>query len=370
MINIRYHIVSITAVFLALGIGIALGSTFLDGATVDVLNRNITDAETRIREGKDRIAELEAQVDDARARDEAMILLGTDRLLGEQLAEQPVLVVASPDAADGDLDALRSVLERSGADLRGTLELSDRLAFEGDEVDAELASALGLDDPTPQELRSAVDAALVEALREAGRPGDDDVPAGEEPGATPADPTTTTTSAPADPAATTTTEAGTTTTTEAAEDGLDEGEQPAIVTALLEGGYLELQPGPGGAGDAPILAEPGYRYVYVGGPSPDPGDTDLLLALLPGSSAGDALPAVVASGTAPTPSGEGEEPEPTIVARVRADDDLASRYTTIDDLETFSGLAATVFSLADLGAVPVGHYGQADGASAVLPPDR
>ena len=30
MINLRYHIVSITAVFLALGIGTALGGTFLD----------------------------------------------------------------------------------------------------------------------------------------------------------------------------------------------------------------------------------------------------------------------------------------------------------------------------------------------------
>ena len=35
MINLRYHIVSITAVFLALGIGLTLGSTFLDRVTVD-----------------------------------------------------------------------------------------------------------------------------------------------------------------------------------------------------------------------------------------------------------------------------------------------------------------------------------------------
>ena len=38
MINLRYHIVSLIAVFLALGIGVAMGSTFLDRATVDNLN--------------------------------------------------------------------------------------------------------------------------------------------------------------------------------------------------------------------------------------------------------------------------------------------------------------------------------------------
>ena len=50
MINIRYHIVSITAVFLALGIGVALGSTFLDRVTVNVLDDQISSAENRIRE--------------------------------------------------------------------------------------------------------------------------------------------------------------------------------------------------------------------------------------------------------------------------------------------------------------------------------
>ena len=54
--------------------------------------------------------------------------------------------------------------------------------------------------------------------------------------------------------------------------------------------------------------------------------------------------------------------------RHAAADALAEGYTTVDDIDTFAGLAATVFSVADLGLVEPGHYGQADGASAVLPP--
>lgn len=370
MINIRYHIVSITAVFLALGIGVALGSTFLDGATVDVLNRNITDAETRIREGKDRIAELEREADDAQARDDALILLGTDRLLAEQLADQPVLVVAEPDVDDGDLDALRSVLERSGADLRGTLEVSDRLAFDGDEVDAELAADLGLEDPTPAELRDAVDAALVDALAAAGAPAPEPSEDDEATTTTTTTATTSTTAAaPGDGATTTTAPPATTTTTEASEPAGLDGDQPEIITTLLDRGYLELQPGPGRDDGDAVLAETGYRYVYLGSGNPDDGATDLLYALLPAGGDGAALPVVVAAGS-PLPTADGEDANPSIVARVREDDERSGRYTTVDDIETFSGLAATVFSVADLGAVPVGHYGQADGASAVLPPNR
>ena len=45
MINLRYHIVSIVAVFLALGIGVALGSSFVDGFVVETLRRNVDSLE-------------------------------------------------------------------------------------------------------------------------------------------------------------------------------------------------------------------------------------------------------------------------------------------------------------------------------------
>ena len=48
MINLRYHIVSITAVFLALGIGVVMGTSFLGKATVDQLKTQISRAESRI----------------------------------------------------------------------------------------------------------------------------------------------------------------------------------------------------------------------------------------------------------------------------------------------------------------------------------
>ncbi len=48
MINFRYHVVSLTAVFLALVIGVAMGSTVISKATVDGLRSNVKRVETRI----------------------------------------------------------------------------------------------------------------------------------------------------------------------------------------------------------------------------------------------------------------------------------------------------------------------------------
>ena len=48
MINLRYHIVSIIAVFLALAIGVVMGTSFLGKATVDQLKTQISRAESRI----------------------------------------------------------------------------------------------------------------------------------------------------------------------------------------------------------------------------------------------------------------------------------------------------------------------------------
>lgn len=347
MINIRYHIVSITAVFLALGIGVVLGSTFLDGATVDVLNRNIQSAENRIKETNAENDRLNAQLAKSRERDDSLILVGSESLLADQLTDLPVLVVAAPGVDGGDIDVLATMLERSGADFRGTVQLSDKLAFASD-VDTDLAADLELTDPDLATLRSTSRSAVIEALTAAGIPLDD---RGLAVGTDDAPATTTTTTTP---------------------DGTvpdpitpPDGSQPLAITALIDRGYLKVTPGAGFTEDDPILETTGYRYVYLGAPDLDATQNDLLLDLLP--STGSALPTTVISATQPAAKAE-EVVDPTVVARVRASDDLRQRYNTVDDAETFAGLVATVFTLRDMGTVPPGQYGQADGASSVLPP--
>ena len=353
MINIRYHIVSITAVFLALGIGVALGSTFLDRATVNVLDNNITSAENRIKATNSENDRLNKQLEEAKERDASLILVGSESLLADQLKDVPVLTIAAPGVDKRNIDALNTVIERSGADYRGTVQLSDKLAFAGD-VDANLAGDLDLPNATPVTLREGAAATVVAALRSAGEPL---TRTGEAPGSG----TTTSTS--------TSTSTTSTTLVKGAEGCCEattpDGSTPDGIAALMDRGYLKVQPGPGYTSDDPILATTGYRYVYIGGPTLSAAQNDVLLSILPAT--GDALPATVISASQAAP-GADEVLVPTVVARVRDTDLLRARYNTVDNTETFAGLVATVFTLETMGDVAPGQYGQAEGATSVLPP--
>lgn len=364
MINIRYHIVSITAIFLALGIGTLLGSTFLDRATVDQLDRNIRNAEERIAETEAESRQLAELVDRANDRDLGLIR-ASEALLAGQLTDQPVLIVAAPGVDGGTVDTLRLILENADADLRGTLELRDDLAFV-DGVDADLAEELGLD---PDEVEGAeVRDRLVAALVAAGAPAEPAEPVDpgtEEPGAG------TTTEAPDEVTPTTGADGA---TDGEGPDGVGDGDEasatdegPDVVRALLDADVVRLDPGPASTAEDPILERSGYRYVYVTQPGLDPAADDLLLSLLPAEETEPPLPAVVVSATAPPLAEGAEEPPPTAVTRVRADATRAELYDTVEDIDTYLGLSSTVMLLRAEPGTAAGHYGQGEDATALAP---
>lgn len=377
MINLRYHIVSLTAVFLALGIGVMLGGTYLDKYTVDQLDRNIATAERRIAEVRADNRALQSEVDDARARELALLADGSSRLLGGELTDVPVLVVLGPGVDNTADDGVRLVLTQAGADVRGSLVLRDRMLFDGDEVDQALADALGIKATTPAQLRAGVNAQLVTALSAAG----------QEVVVVPDDTTTTTTpGTPTVPGETTTIVAGTTpstlpapgtastepgetpatsTTVPVAVDpgAVDpDGQQPTVITELLARGYATVEAAPGREGD-PILETRGYRYVFVTTEGPSSAQNDAFAALL-SPRADRVSPSVVVS---PQPPDDADAAGRTLVGRVRADATMRGLYATVDNVDDFSGLVALVFVLDGIPDAPPGHYGQGPGAQAVLP---
>lgn len=384
MINIRYHIVSITAVFLALGIGVALGSTFLDRATVGRLDANIDAARARIAATEEENERLRAEVELSEQRDLAQ-LAASGTVLGGRLEDRPVLMVAAPGVDPATLEALELILTNASADLRGTLLLQDGLAFP-DGVPEDVAAALDLEgdaDEQPEEVRDL----LVDALVAAGAPAEEtgagggDGAAGDEPGtAEPGteDTTTTTTTAavpppgeqpvaPTDPTTTTSTTTlpddgeATDPTDEAAPDG----ETPEVLTVLEGANLVDVAPAPDTPADAPLLEETGYQYVYVTQPGLEPPDDEVLLSLLPAAETDPPLPAVVVSPTVPVP--DDDRREPSAVEVVRASDDLSRLYDTVDDVDTYIGLQSTVLVLAAPEGSAVGHYGQGEGATALMP---
>jgi hypothetical protein len=365
MINIRYHIVSITAVFLALGIGVALGSTFLDRATVNLLDKNISSAETRIKDTKAENDRLSHDLAEAQARDASLV---QDAGQATTLADVPVVVVVASGVEQKVVDGVRTVLAHNGADLRGTLQLRKGMRFDGD-VDESVAAAVGKDPSRRGATKAAVYKALDKALLAAGAESTSGKGGGT--GST----TTTSTTAPGtttQPGVSTTVPAATTTTTTKPSSSTNspDGEQPAIVTALLDADYLRLTPGPGSSADDPILETTGYRFVFVSGPGLDPADDAALVDLLPAT--GRALPAVIVSKSQPDPAdttdANAEPVASSAVAKVRTSAVLAGLYNTVDDVETYSGLVAMVETLEGIGTAAPGHYGQGDGATSILPP--
>ncbi|MEO6628378.1 MAG: copper transporter [Aquihabitans sp.] len=366
MINLRYHIVSLTAMFLALGIGVLLGGTYLDKYTVDQLDQNIKSAEIRIRETRAENDRLRGQMGDATARDQALIEAGVPQLFTDRLTDVPVLIIAS-DSIDetSRQNVIRSVAS-TGADFRGTLTITDRFDLDNDRYQA-VADALGIDAKTPVAIRRAVVAKFALALSVAGEPAptaNGEGPSGTTPGTDPSTttvvpPTTVAPSIPPDDTSTTEVPRETTTTTSP-----PPLTQPDVITVLLSQGMLAFEGPQSAPAPGPLLSGTGYRYVFLSGPKPAVADSLVILPTLRVLSESGSAPAVVAS----APVGDDlSETRNVVIGRVLADSVLNRAVSTVDNLETFNGLAATVLALDEVGDGIHGHYGVGRGATAQLP---
>ena len=327
MINFRFHIVSLTAVLLALGIGLVLGTTFLDDATINGLERQLDGLENDLDRAQARNDEQQSQLEAFR---EEAALLGEqagERLYAGQLEGDPILVV-STRGIDGELvDGVVSSLVQADADLLGVWWLTDRMMLDDDSDVADLSEVLELNTDDVDRLRRNLAVQLGDVLYGAA-----DAPSADPNGAAPA--------------------------------------EPALLSRLREAGFVEYQLPDGVDGDVVALPTSGTRIVVVDGPDASVPATEVIVPVL-GEMTDDGPTPVVA--TQPTvDTGDDVDPatQPTLVAAVRGDDTLVQRVSGVDDLDRVSGRIATV--LATVDAVPgdptIGQYGSGDGANRLLPP--
>ena len=134
MISLRRHVLTLVAVFLALAVGVVLGSTSVATSIRDaVVDREETTAgqlEAAQRElGQSRLA-----------NDRLGALAGdlTPAVVDGRLADRPVLVVVAPGASAEDVDAVTEAISLAGGIDAGRIRLTDR-AVEP-EADSELAA--------------------------------------------------------------------------------------------------------------------------------------------------------------------------------------------------------------------------------------
>jgi len=143
MVSFRYHVITIVAVFVALAVGILMGSTLLDQSLV----HNLQDRTTTLSK---EIDQLTKQVADQQSQIGALKTFTADAmpsLVGGRLAGEDVVLVTEKGIDLGDLNSVRQAMEGpNGADanVEGVVVLNPSMTLSDPASRAAAAQILGV----------------------------------------------------------------------------------------------------------------------------------------------------------------------------------------------------------------------------------
>ncbi len=309
MINLRYHIVSLVAVFLALGMGIVMGSTVIDRVTVDALNARLE----AVRNSTNGIRDDNGRLRDQVKQGEDFAETTRDQLLRGHLRGVRVMVVAVAGVDREPIEELRDTLVTAQATVEGTIWFTSKMRLAGDGDVRALAAALDLPVDRPEVVRRQALSRLI---------------------------------VPRDPSAS----------------------DPSPLASMSAAGFVTYDPPP--VPPSPSTSVPptlatlplaGTRYVVVSGAGAEVGD-DLVAVPFVQASSQAAGRVVAAEAGQDTQGGRA-----VFVGLVRGDAVVSTRVSTVDNLESPMGQTATVLALEELGVPRFGHYGVGPGAQRILP---
>lgn len=327
MINFRYHVVSLTAVFLALAVGLVLGSTVLNGPMLDALENRVNTLGRDNSQLREQVSFLEEEVD----REQEFATEAAPMLLDGLLTGKRVQLLVLP-GGESYVEGVTRALQLADATVTGTVALTARFTHPqhrlGELLDlAHRVVPPSVDADTLPANSDGVEtsAALLAAVLYA--------PTGTVDAVDPAEP------------------GG-----DAAEEGTDgvvsEQDRSTVLSAYAAAEYLvQLEP----------VRGPADLVMVVAGLPESDSDADarneaLLTTITQFQQAGPVV--VAASGIA----GDGN-----VVAEVRRDPRLAAAITTVDNASTPQGQTAAAMAAAKHLGGEVGHYGIGAGAQRRLP---
>lgn len=120
MISFRYHIVSLIGVFLALALGIVIGTTALSGPVTSDLRHQVNDLKTDRTSLAAQNKRLQGQVDVSGQ----FVTNFSPQIVAHTLDKTSVLIVALPGASSGMVDGIGTELTDAGATITGRLVLA------------------------------------------------------------------------------------------------------------------------------------------------------------------------------------------------------------------------------------------------------
>lgn len=120
MISFRYHLVSVIAVFLALALGIVVGTTALNGPVTTDLRKQVNTLKDERGQLAAQVKVLQSQVDNA---GQFASTFGAQLVAGT-LAKDKILIVGLPGASTGMQDGLAAQITAAGAKITGRLQIA------------------------------------------------------------------------------------------------------------------------------------------------------------------------------------------------------------------------------------------------------
>lgn len=307
LIDFRFFVIGIVAVFLALGVGIVIGSGFVGEPVKNAIQNQVDSALDRNEALEEDILDLEARIDE---NDRILDALEPVALEGKLESEEIVLIQV--EGTDGALrDGIVSSVESAGGEVSGELRLNNKLALVDEGAREDLARAL--DSPLTQadQLRTLFAEELGDRLAAVANIG--------------------------------------------IETRQRRGDQrfrsPALLERLADEGFLSV------GGEGRTIAEEARFIVAVGSAEElewRPSRTVEELAI---SFAEQGAPIVVA---------ETSDSAWGAVSQIREGVSAESALSTVDNAETLAGRIAVALAI-DETPTSNGHWGIEDGAAAPLP---
>jgi Copper transport outer membrane protein, MctB len=134
VIDFRYHLVSIVAVFLALAIGIVVGATALKGSTLKVLDKTSQQEKHQISSLLANNGNLRQQI----SNDQAFAEAGASPLVGHLLTGQRAVIVTAPGADGQVVSGITTTLQQAGAQVTGQVAMEQQFFVAGQSTQSNL----------------------------------------------------------------------------------------------------------------------------------------------------------------------------------------------------------------------------------------
>ncbi|MDP7726321.1 copper transporter [Mycobacterium sp. TY814] len=313
MISLRQHAISLAAVFLALAIGVVLGSGFFSDTVLSSLRNEKRDLASQVNGLNDQRNQLNEKLSAANTFD-AQVL---GRIVHEALTGKTVVLFRTPDARDDDVSAVSKIIGQAGGSVAGTVSLTHEF------VEAN----------SGEKLRSVVNSSILPAGTQLStKLVDQGSQAGDLLGI--ALLVNTNPQAPA----------------------VDDTSRDTVLGALRETGFITYQPNN-------HMAAANAAIVVTGGAVPaDAGNQGVTVARFAAALAPHGSGTVLAGR-------DGSAGGSAAVAVARADAGMAAAISTVDDVDVEPGRITAILALHDLvGGGHPGHYGTGHGATSVTVP--